>query len=67
MRQYVDSTTGEIYYTEEVLRRSDEIVKVFRPVGRSSKFVKIKASQKAKRRLRKLSLAKAGFFILTVS
>ncbi|CAI8877795.1 RepL domain-containing protein [Brevibacillus sp. IT-7CA2] len=63
MRQYVDSTTGEIYYTEEVLRRSDEIVKVFRPVGRSSKFVKIKASQKAKRRLRKLSLAEAGFLL----
>ncbi|WP_254495107.1 hypothetical protein [Brevibacillus sp. RS1.1] len=63
MGQYVDSTTGEIYYTEEVLRRSDEIVKVFRPVGRSSKFVKIKASQKAKRRLRKLSLAEAGFLL----
>ncbi|MGZ0050160.1 hypothetical protein [Brevibacillus gelatini] len=63
MRQYVDSVTGEIYYTEEVLRRSDEIVKVFRPLGRSSKFVKIKASQKAKRRLRKLSLAEAGFLL----
>jgi len=63
VRQYVDSVTGEIYYTEEVLRRSDEIVKVFRPVGRSSKFVKIKASQKAKRRLRKLSLAEAGFLL----
>ncbi|MGG1658874.1 hypothetical protein [Brevibacillus sp. NRS-1366] len=46
-----------------MLRRSDEIVKVFRPVGRSSKFVKIKASQKAKRRLRKLSLAEAGFLL----
>ncbi|BAH44526.1 hypothetical protein BBR47_35490 [Brevibacillus brevis NBRC 100599] len=67
MRQFVDSATGEIYYTEEVLRRSDEIEKVFRPIGCSSKFVKIKSSQKAKRRLRKLSLAKAGFFILTVS
>ncbi|WP_256436222.1 hypothetical protein [Brevibacillus sp. RS1.1] len=44
MRQYVDSATGEIYYTKEVLLRSDEIVKVFRPVGRSTKFVKIKAS-----------------------
>ncbi|WJQ82792.1 hypothetical protein [Brevibacillus brevis] len=33
MHQFVDSVTGEIYYTEEVLRRSDEIVKVFRPVG----------------------------------
>nr|WP_242466893.1 hypothetical protein [Brevibacillus brevis] len=43
--------------------RSDEIVKIFRPVGRSTKFVKIKASQKAKRRLRKLSLAKAGFLL----
>ncbi|WP_289135594.1 hypothetical protein [uncultured Brevibacillus sp.] len=63
MRQYVDSGTGEIFYTEEVLRRSDEIVKVFRPLGRSSKFVKIKASQKAKRRLRKLSLAEAGFLL----
>lgn len=63
MRQFVDSDTGEIFYTEEVLRRSDEIVKVFRPVGRSSKFVKIKASQKAKRRLRKLSLAEAGFLL----
>ena len=63
MRQFVDSSTGEIFYTEEVLRRSDEIVKVFRPVGRSSKFVKIKASQKAKRRLRKLSLAEAGFLL----
>ncbi|MFI8711406.1 hypothetical protein [Brevibacillus brevis] len=63
MRQYVDSATGEIYYTEEVLRRSDEIVKVFRLVGRSTKFVKIKASQKAKRRLRKLSLAEAGFLL----
>ncbi|GAB1533695.1 MULTISPECIES: hypothetical protein [Brevibacillus] len=41
MRQYVDSATGEIYYTEEVLLRSDEIVKVFRPVGRSTKFVRI--------------------------
>ncbi|WP_343207007.1 hypothetical protein [Brevibacillus brevis] len=63
MSQYVDSATGEIYYTEEVLLRSDEIVKIFRPVGRSTKFVKIKASQKAKRRLRKLSLAKAGFLL----
>ncbi|GIO08945.1 hypothetical protein J31TS6_49730 [Brevibacillus reuszeri] len=63
MRQFVDSDTGEIFYTEEVLRRSDEIVKVFRPVGRSSKIVKIKASQKAKRRLRKLSLAEAGFLL----
>ncbi|MGG1663957.1 hypothetical protein [Brevibacillus sp. NRS-1366] len=63
MRQFVDSDTGEIFYTEEVLRRSDEIVKVFRPAGRSVKFVKIKASQKAKRRLRKLSLAEAGFLL----
>lgn len=63
VRQFVDSDTGEIFYTEEVLRLSNEIVKVFRPVGRSSKFVKIKASQKAKRRLRKLSLAEAGFLL----
>ncbi|WP_238543261.1 hypothetical protein [Brevibacillus sp. BC25] len=63
MRQYVDSVTGDIHYTEEVLRRSDEIVKVFRPVGRSTKFVKIKSSQKAKRRLRKPSLAEAGFLL----
>ncbi|WP_429845326.1 hypothetical protein [Brevibacillus sp. FIR094] len=46
-----------------MLRQSGEIVKVFRPGGRSSKFVKIKASQKAKRRLRKLSLAEAGFLL----
>ncbi|MGK5508183.1 hypothetical protein [Brevibacillus formosus] len=47
MRQYVDSTTGEIYYTGEALRQADENVKVFRPVSHSSKFVKNKASQKA--------------------
>ncbi|WP_419878001.1 hypothetical protein [Brevibacillus centrosporus] len=63
MRQFVDKGTGEVFYEEQILRRPDEIVKVFRPVGRSSKFVKIKASQKAKRRFRKLSLAEAGFFL----
>ncbi|GED55462.1 hypothetical protein EDM54_23845 [Brevibacillus borstelensis] len=63
MRQLVDPDTGEVFYEEQILRRPDEIVKVFRPVGRSSKFVKIKASQKAKRRLRKLSLAEAGFLL----
>ncbi|NGQ95024.1 hypothetical protein G3578_07470 [Brevibacillus sp. SYP-B805] len=63
MRQFVDPDTGEVFYEEQILRRPDEIVKVFRPVGRSAKFVKIKASHKAKRRLRKLSLAEAGFFL----
>ncbi|MEJ8547179.1 hypothetical protein [Brevibacillus borstelensis] len=63
MRQYIDPDTGEIFYEEQLLRRPDEIVKIFRPAGRSSKFVKIKASQKAKRRLRKLSLAEAGFLL----
>ncbi|GED53525.1 hypothetical protein EDM54_01585 [Brevibacillus borstelensis] len=63
MRQFVDPDTGEVFYEEQILRRPDEIVKVFRPAGRSSKFVKIKASQKAKRRLRKLSLAEAGFLL----
>ncbi|MDH6351910.1 hypothetical protein [Brevibacillus sp. 1238] len=63
MRQFVDPNTGEVFFEEQILRRSDEIVKVFRPAGRSAKFVKIKASQKAKRRLRKLSLAEAGFLL----
>ncbi|MED4749933.1 hypothetical protein [Brevibacillus choshinensis] len=63
MRQFVDTGTGEVFYEEQFLRRPDEIVKVFRPAGRSAKFVKIKASQKAKRRLRKLSLAEAGFLL----
>ncbi|WP_411502950.1 hypothetical protein [Brevibacillus centrosporus] len=63
MRQLVNTGTGEVFYEEQILRRPDEIVKVFRPVGRSVKFVKIKASQKAKRRLRKLSLAEAGFLL----
>lgn len=63
MRQFVDTGTGEVFYEEQILRRPDEIVKVFRPAGRSVKFVKIKASQKAKRRLRKLSLAEAGFLL----
>ncbi|MFJ9497802.1 hypothetical protein [Brevibacillus centrosporus] len=63
MRQFVDTGTGEVFYEEQILRRRDEIVKVFRPAGRSSKFVKVKASQKAKRRLRKLSLAEAGFLL----
>ncbi|TQK62126.1 hypothetical protein FB479_106209 [Brevibacillus sp. AG162] len=63
MRQYVEPLTGENTTTEEVLRRSDEIVKVFR----SSKLVKIKTSQKAKRRLRKLSLAEAGFLLLKMA
>ncbi|WP_301170421.1 hypothetical protein [Brevibacillus nitrificans] len=63
MRQFVDPGTGEVFYEELILRRPDEIVKVFRPAGRSAKFVKIKASQKAKRRLRKLSLAEAGFLL----
>jgi hypothetical protein len=63
VRQFVDPDTGEVFYEEQILRRPDEIVKVFRPAGRSSKFVKIKASQKAKRRLRKLSLAEAGFLL----
>lgn len=59
MRQFVDPETGEVFYEEQILRRPDEIVKVFRPAGRSAKFVKIKASQKAKRRLRKLALVEA--------
>jgi hypothetical protein len=63
VRQFVDPETGEVFYEEQILRRPDEIVKVFRPAGRSAKFVKIKASQKAKRRLRKLSLAEAGFLL----
>lgn len=63
MRQFVDPDSGEIFYEEQILRRPNEIVKVFRPAGRSAKFVKIKASQKAKRRLRKLSLAEAGFLL----
>jgi hypothetical protein len=63
VRQFVDPDTGEVFYEEQILRRPDEIVKVFRPAGRSAKFVKIKASQKAKRRLRKLSLAEAGFLL----
>lgn len=63
MRQFVDTGTGEVFYEEQIIRRPDEIVKVFRPTGRSSKFIKIKASQKAKRRLRKLSLAEAGFLL----
>lgn len=63
VRQFIDPDTGEVFYEEHIIRRTDEIVKVFRPVGRSSKFVKIKASQKAKRRLRKLSLAEAGFLL----
>jgi len=63
VRQFVDLDTGEVFYEEQILRRPDEIVKVFRPAGRSAKFVKIKASQKAKRRLRKLSLAEAGFLL----
>jgi hypothetical protein len=63
VRQFVDTGTGEVFYEEQILRRPDEIVKVFRPAGRSVKFVKIKASQKAKRRLRKLSLAEAGFLL----
>lgn len=46
MRQFVDTGTGEVFYEEQILRRPDEIVKVFRPTGRSVKFVKIKASQK---------------------
>jgi hypothetical protein len=61
VRQFVDPDTGEVFYEEQILRRSDEIVKVFRPAGRNAKFVKFKASQKAKRRLRKLSLSEAGF------
>jgi hypothetical protein len=61
VRQFVDPDTGEIFYEEQILRRPDENVKEFRPAGRSAKFVKIKASQKAKRRLRKLSLAEVGF------
>lgn len=63
MHQFIDPETGEVFYEEQIIRRTDEIVKVFRPAGRSSKFVKIKASQKAKRRLRKLSLAEAGFLL----
>jgi hypothetical protein len=63
VRQFIDPETGEVFYEEHILRRPDEIVKVFRPAGRSAKFVKIKASQKAKRRLRKLSLAEAGFLL----
>jgi hypothetical protein len=63
LRQFIDPDTGEVFYEEQILRRPDEIVKVFRPAGRSAKFVKIKASQKAKRRLRKLSLAEAGFLL----
>ncbi|CAJ1001013.1 hypothetical protein [Brevibacillus aydinogluensis] len=63
MRQFIDPETGEVFYEEQILRRPDEIVKVFRPAGRNAKFVKIKASQKAKRRLRKLSLAEAGFLL----
>jgi len=63
VRQFVDPDTGEVFFEEQILRRPDEIVKVFRPAGRSAKFVKIKASQKAKRRLRKLSLAEAGFLL----
>jgi hypothetical protein len=63
VRQFIDPDTGEVFYEEQILRRPDEIVKVFRPAGRSAKFVKIKASQKAKRRLRKLSLAEAGFLL----
>ncbi len=63
MRQFVDTGTGEVFYEEQILRRPDEIAKVFRPAGRSVKFVKIKASQKAKRLLRKLSLAEAGFLL----
>jgi hypothetical protein len=63
VRQFIDPETGEVFYEEQILRRPDEIVKVFRPAGRSAKFVKIKASQKAKRRLRKLSLAEAGFLL----
>lgn len=63
MRQFIDQETGEVFYEEQILRRPDEIVKVFRPAGRSAKFVKIKASQKAKRRFRKLSLVEAGFLL----
>ncbi|WP_217368601.1 hypothetical protein [Brevibacillus sp. HB1.4B] len=46
MRQFVDSTTGEKYYTEEVLRLTDEIVEVFRPVGRSYNSSRLKPAKR---------------------
>ncbi|MGQ7279982.1 hypothetical protein ACT91Q_18720 [Brevibacillus thermoruber] len=63
MRQFIDPDTGEVFYEEQILLRPDEIVKVFRAAGRSAKFVKVKASQKAKRLHRKLSLVEAGFWL----
>jgi hypothetical protein len=66
VRQFIDPDTGEVFYEEQILLRPDEIVKVFRAAGRSAKFVKIKASQKAKRRLRNLPLAEAVFLLKSV-
>ncbi|MGG1531479.1 hypothetical protein [Brevibacillus agri] len=47
MRQFVDPETSEVFYEEQILRRPDKIIKVFRSTSRDAKFVKIKASQTA--------------------
>lgn len=61
----IDPDTGEILQQVTIYKRANEIVKAFDPVeaGRASKFIKVMNSQKAKRRLRKLTNAEAGFLL----
>ncbi|MED1663448.1 hypothetical protein [Brevibacillus laterosporus] len=60
--RYVDHDTGEIMRKETRLLRGNEFIKIINPSksGRSIKFIKTRASQKAKRRMHNLTSHERG-------
>lgn len=58
----VDDGTWELMYRQTVLRRSNEIVKVFTPNGgKNIKRVKLRTAREQKRTYNKLTLEERGF------